>query len=406
MWVYFGTNTQQVKTFQHGAPARQGSANQFSIFAVFEGTTTTTYPTAKATIQTPGGTVLTTEYSMPVTTKKFIRDPNFDPLIVTPLVDGTSYSGYELVFDDSAMLSEYGQYQVTINLYSNDVVAVSGLLKFNCEQSIVLGDTYITKTQYQDLLGVIAKHSFPVRYATTINSVIQSATAIKNYSINDIIYDETNKSLYKITNITTTPDAGGNYATIELIDIKIDDLIANNLYFDYDGDTVIFYDENTSSYKFWIDSASTLEILDGEIKMVNGDLGDSTDKWKDLYLSGSIKDGTNSVSTAQIVSTNANDQNITGKKNFNGGIATPRTDLTNWSIYDTYGNLYLNRNSGAGYLYANTDIVPSNNGLLLGQKRASGRFDYVCVKYGINTPNGDISVEDLAAITATDVVIQ
>lgn len=49
------------------------------------------------------------------------------------------------------------------------------------------------------------------------------------------------------------------------------------------------------------------------------DLGTSTNKWRDLYLAGSLKDGTNSVAIADIVTTSGN-QTISGRKTFTNDI--------------------------------------------------------------------------------------
>lgn len=85
------------------------------------------------------------------------------------------------------------------------------------------------------------------------------------------------------------------------------------------------------------------------------DLGSSTVRWKDVYLSGNLSDGTNSVSVANIAKTNADNSFSTAQTFkditlYSASGDSPRltfqrgtlTDTYNdWSIYDSSGYLYI-----------------------------------------------------------------
>ncbi len=106
------------------------------------------------------------------------------------------------------------------------------------------------------------------------------------------------------------------------------------------------------------------------------DLGNSTNKWKDLYLAGNISDGTNSASVANIINAGSALSGVT----FNGSIITPNTAVgsqlggsgAQWNHLYLDGQLHCGTN-GADTAYT-SDIVEMTNMLKYNVPNTDGTY--------------------------------
>ena len=134
-------------------------------------------------------------------------------------------------------------------------------------------------------------------------------------------------------------------------------------------------------------------------------IGNSTYLWKDLYLSGSLKDGTYSVSIEDIVDLSSA-QTITGEKTFKNKIYILDNNNTHyWNLVsDENGNLYVYRGSTYAAIFGTSvsifrEIRPSSdNAWDCGATNRRWKDVYI----GNNLTNGTdtATVADIAALIA------
>jgi len=166
------------------------------------------------------------------------------------------------------------------------------------------------------------------------------------------------------------------------------------------------------------DSSSRLEILNGAnhryLITWNGvqpyytnsnDLGTSNILWKDLYLAGNLSDGTNSVSIANIVTTDTN-QTITGEKTFVSGIKLYDDNAS--AITSTQYSMTIKvNNTNSFYIYNNSITPTANNSRDLGTNVLKWRDLYL--NRNLSDGTNSVTIADISnglfnVINASDIV--
>lgn len=110
------------------------------------------------------------------------------------------------------------------------------------------------------------------------------------------------------------------------------------------------------------------------------DLGTSAVKWKNLYLSGNLTDGTNSISVADIANksniptnyvTTDTVQKIEGAKHFSGTVGNTQTEA----------GIYLGLDQNTGAENANIAIVSANTASYIDMGRPDIDYDFRIIKW-------------------------
>lgn len=277
---------------------RQGNVGVNHIEAVFEGIENANYD-AYITYERADGSIV-------------------DAITMTP--DGVDNTKYSRVLEDAWFFNVAGTTKATVKLVTGaGTIAVSGTIQFDIEESPTDETTDITPEQYEELLTAIALKLDKVKGIMTVASV--SGLDLSTYANGQLLLALDTQKKWKVKTVS------GN-KTLEAFYFSD--------YLKLTGGTMTG-DLNISNNKLivgsgWIKHNSTHEgieinsrggggtivlsaphIIPADDEMYN--LGANSYRYKDLYLSGALKNGSRQMSLQTIVTTNI-DETITSHKTF------------------------------------------------------------------------------------------
>lgn len=240
-------------------------------------------------------------------------------------IEGETYSGrYLSISQDQTLLS--GTLQVNISAIDrvSDKVLVSSRVYLTVNEGVAPSDPVImTHAEYENLVSIIGKNvllSEVVLKADTLSQIepytnydegqcFFIVSELKIYQLNDegeldVLVDF--KDIVKKSGDTMTGDLDLGSGESPGFSNKIKGK-GNNIRFGTNG-TFIGIPTPSGLFTFELNYWRFAVYKDSTGGYADVDLGGSGRPWKDLYLSGSLKDGTNSVTVANIVK--KNEQNV------------------------------------------------------------------------------------------------
>ena len=160
MLLAFDKYGKLIRQLTHGAPARQGSEDTFTVRCYFKDINVNRYDIALISLQRPDGTYIEVTEALDFERNyTFYRQPE-DDINTAPFVEGTNYPVFSYTVTDPAIFNQYGTYRATILLYHDEVaeetLLMSGVFQIPVQKTTYSGDSNITIDQFNNLIKLLA----------------------------------------------------------------------------------------------------------------------------------------------------------------------------------------------------------------------------------------------------------
>lgn len=263
MLLAFDKYGKVIRQLTHGAPARQGSEDTFTISCYFKDTPVDNYDIALISFQRPDGTYIEVQEALDFDSSyEFHREPE-DDINTSPFVEGTRYPVFQYTVTDPAIFNQYGMYRATILLYHEEVaeeaLLMSGVFQIPVQKSVYSGDTHITVDQFNTLIKMLSRKLNVEDGIKVIDSLPANNEFDQEfYKPKDIVFVRSERALYRLygTIVSGVKHLNGRKTGLNLSDLTIPS----------ESDIILLNGEHLATQSY-------VETNGGRVKSVNGKEG-------------------------------------------------------------------------------------------------------------------------------------